>query len=312
MDGRLTAFALGRGAVFTSGEAGVLGVDETTLRRGRRSGELVRVRRDAYVLGEAWDAAGPEERLALRTRAVLRTRRGDVASHRSAPALHGLPLVGVPLDVVDVLADVERTRTAGGLRMHPRATADHVVADGYRCVPLAVALAQVTLRSGVRAALVPVDAALHEGRVSREEVGEVLLGLARRPMQQQRAQSVLARCSALSESPGESLTRLFLVDAGFEVRAQVPIADEVGLVARVDLLVGERVVVEFDVAVKYAGADGRGALVAEKRREDRLRALGYVVVRVTWADLDHPERVVVRIRRAMAGLSAPGGVVSAS
>lgn len=40
--------------------------------------------------------------------------------------------------------------------------------------------------------------------------------------------------------------------------------------------------------MKYSGADGRQALVAEKRREDRLRDLGFQVVRVTWAELDRP------------------------
>ena len=64
--------------------------------------------------------------------------------------------------------------------------------------------------------------------------------------------------------------------------------------------------------MKYDGADGRAALVAEKRREDALRALGYVVVRVTWADLASPARVIAQIRRAMAGLSEGDGRVSAS
>lgn len=312
MDGRLTAFALARGGVFTSREAAALGVDETGLRRARASGGVVRVRRDAYVLGSLWAPAGPEQRLALRTRAVLRTRGTDVASHQSALALHGLPLVDLPLDVVDVIADVRRTRSAKGLRMHPRTGTGEVVADGYRCVPVAIALAQVVVTSGVRAGLVPVDAALHSGLTSREDVGAALADLAAGPARARRAETVLAGCSALSESPGETLTRLFLVDAGFEVRAQVPVADEDGAVGRVDLLVGGRVVVEFDGVVKYGGAGGREALVAEKRREDRLRALGYAVVRVTWSDLARPELVVARVRRAMAGLSRRGGAVGAS
>ncbi len=57
------------------------------------------------------------------------------------------------------------------------------------------------------------------------------------------------------------------------------------------------VLVEFDGLVRYAGADD---LVAEKRREDRLRALGYEVVRVMWADLEHPERILRAIRQAIA------------
>ena len=71
---------------------------------------------------------------------------------------------------------------------------------------------------------------------------------------------------------------------------------------RVYFLVAVRSVVEFDGAVKYAGPDGVEALVAEKRREDQLRALGYAVVRVTWDDLAHPARLLAAIR---AALSAP-------
>ena len=51
------------------------------------------------------------------------------------------------------------------------------------------------------------------------------------------------------------------------------------------------VVVEFDGAVKYSGPEGREHLIAEKRREDALRRLGYRVVRLLWSDLSNPERV---------------------
>lgn len=75
---------------------------------------------------------------------------------------------------------------------------------------------------------------------------------------------------------------------------QVEIRDDLGrFVARVDFLFRElNLIVEFDGALKYAGADGREALIAEKRREDALRRLGYRVVRLTWADLHDPERVL--------------------
>ena len=82
--------------------------------------------------------------------------------------------------------------------------------------------------------------------------------------------------------------------------------DEGYVVGRVDLLVEGRVIVEFDGMVKYEGADGRAALAAEKRREDRLRALGFEVVRLTWADLDHPE-VVDRLVRAALDRAAGRG-----
>ncbi len=57
-------------------------------------------------------------------------------------------------------------------------------------------------------------------------------------------------------------------------------------------------IVEFDGAVKY-GDCGPDTLIAEKVREDRLRDLGYQVVRVCWADLARPTELLRRIRRAI-------------
>ncbi len=280
-----------------------------------RAGDLVRVRRDAYVLGGAWAAADGATRLALRTRALMAGRAGpDVASHQAALALHGLPVYGVPVDVVDLRGPVNRVRLASGLRVHPMPVgAPYVTADGYRCVPVPVAVAQVTVRSGLVPGLVPLDRALHDGRCSLDDVAAALDALARRPAERRRGEALLRLADPACESVGETRTRLLLHDLGFEPHSQVQIRDEWGaLVGRVDFLVGERVVVEFDGLVKYAGADGRDALAAEKRREDALRALGYVVVRFTWADLDRPEHVARLIRRALAQVLHRDGVVAAS
>ena len=56
-------------------------------------------------------------------------------------------------------------------------------------------------------------------------------------------------------------------------------------------------VVEFDGQTKY-GDGAVGTVVAEKWREDRIRELGYIVVRVSWTDLAHPKRTAQRIRAA--------------
>ncbi len=93
---------------------------------------------------------------------------------------------------------------------------------------------------------------------------------------------------------------MLLSGLGLAFRTQVNLRDSLGHIGRVDFLVGDRVVVEFDGMVKYDGADGRDALAAEKQREDRLRAAGYEVVRLTWADLKDPERVARLIRQATA------------
>ena len=72
-------------------------------------------------------------------------------------------------------------------------------------------------------------------------------------------------------------------------------------VGRVDFLFrAQRTIVEFDGLLKYGGADGRQALVEEKRREDTLRSLGYQVVRLTWRDLHDPALVARAIKDAFA------------
>lgn len=55
--------------------------------------------------------------------------------------------------------------------------------------------------------------------------------------------------------------------------------------------------VEFDGKVKYSDRD---VLFAEKQREDRIRSLGYEVVRLTWSDLSRPERVRALLQAALA------------
>jgi hypothetical protein len=43
-------------------------------------------------------------------------------------------------------------------------------------------------------------------------------------------------------------------------------------------------------------------VLREKRREDRVRELtGWRCIRVTWADLENPARLVARIRAALLG-----------
>ncbi len=276
MDARLLAVARARHGVFTSATATAFEVEDAALIRMWRSGEVVRVRRDAYVLGEVWAPASPEARLALRTRAVLAGRDGDVATHQSALALHGLPLHGVPMTVVDAMADVNRVRLRSGLRTHPREPALPVLdADGVEVVTVGAAVAQVLVRHGALAALVPLDAALRRGGCELGVVGEYLDHLCTTPRLRRLGEVLLQRADTRCESVGETRTRSALLDLGLEVSSQVDICERSGgLVGRVDLLVEGRIVVEFDGAVKYGGAEGREALVAEKRREDRLRALG--------------------------------------
>lgn len=299
MESRLLAVAEAHGGVFSTADARSVDVDDPTLRALVRAREIVRVRRGAYVVGEVWAAAEHEEELRLRTMAVLRNRDEDVATHHAALALHRLPLHGVRLDVVDVQSPVSRVRLSAGLRTQP-GTLAHVTVDGARCVAIEHAIVQVLLRSGMESALVPLDRALRTKVCSLSRL-DAALETGAPASASTLGKRLVELADPKCDSPGETRTRLLLHDLGFAPRSQVTICDERdAFVARVDFLVEGRVVVEFDGLQKYAGADGRAALAAEKRREDRLRSLGYVVVRLVWADLTRPAHVADLLRRALA------------
>lgn len=299
MTDRLLALASRHGGIISTSLATSVDVDEHSLSQLCRTGTLVRLRRGAYVLASAWTDATPERRLALRTRAVIATQTTWVASHASALVLHGLPLSGMPTDIDDVHGPVGRTRIRSGVRVHPRIPdALTLEREGTSCISVPLALAQVLLRDGRDPAMVPLDAALHRG--SRlEDVIEAVDSLRPNPRARARAMKHILGSDARTESPGETRTRLLLLDLGFSVQSQVTISELSGrFIGRVDFLVDGQVIVEFDGLVKYEGSDGKQALAREKAREDRLRALGYAVVRLTWADLAHPDVVADKIRRA--------------
>ncbi|HEU5033828.1 MAG TPA: DUF559 domain-containing protein, partial [Mycobacteriales bacterium] len=68
---------------------------------------------------------------------------------------------------------------------------------------------------------------------------------------------------------------------------------------RVDFL-WDGVVGEADGAKKYDGSNP-GSLLAEKRRQESLEEMGFIVVRWSWDDIVHrPELTAARIRRALA------------
>lgn len=219
----------------------------------------------------------------------------------SAVVLHRLPLFGTDSETVDLAAQVSRVRRVKGLRLHPPAATDAVVvADGYLTQGMAAAMLTLTRHCGVVTGLVALDAALHGGRIDLGQVSEAM-GLVAPRTRPATWDRLVAEADPLCESPGETRTRVLLRDLGIaDVRSQVDIVDGGRLVARVDFLVQERVIIEFDGAVKYGGDGGRAALIAEKRREDDLRRLGYVIVRLTWADLGQPGRVGQLVRQALA------------
>ncbi|MGA8046864.1 MAG: DUF559 domain-containing protein [Dermatophilaceae bacterium] len=156
------------------------------------------------------------------------------------------------------------------------------------------------MTAGIVPGVVSADAALHANLLSHEALAAMIDRVKQWP-HSNKASAMLSFCDGRRESVGESRSAVTLAFAGIELVPQVVITDERGrFVARVDFVVkGTKVIIEFDGKVKYGGDDGT-ALFEEKRREDRLRSLGYTVVRIVWADLETPGAVVAKVQRAMA------------
>lgn len=300
MDERLRERALRQGGAFTwqDVQACLLGVND--VRSALRRHEAVRVRRNAYVLAEVWRGATPEAQLALATRAVLLTRPDDMASHESALALFGLPIWGLPTDCVQLVSDCRRSRAIPGAYLHPRGDIAVTDVSGTPSVGVATALAQVAVTRPLPNAVVPLDRALKEKVCRAPQVRAAGEQIVRGPLDRRRLEAALAHADKECESVGETRTRFLLLELGYQFRSQVRISDHEGVfVGRVDFMIGDLLVVEFDGLVKYEGADGREALAQEKAREERLTALGCVVVRLVWGDLDHPEKVRAMIEAAL-------------
>jgi very-short-patch-repair endonuclease len=296
MNDLLVACLSAHGGLVTAIEAHSCGYTNVGLRRLVATGDLFRARSGCFVDGRLLNDATPEERHALTARAVSRGyRQPHAISHVSALVILGLPLLNITPHVVHLtLTGPGLPRTVPGLRVHPELP-DSVarLRDGDRVVHPAMAIVQSAALAGITAGVAAADAALYSGQVTQNDL-EIALRVARLGPGRADARAAVDLADGLTESPGESWTRVLLVSLGLpKVEPQVVIRDRQGrFVGRVDFLFrAQRTIVEFDGLVKYGGADGRQALVDEKRREDTLRSLGYQVVRLTWRDLHDPSSV---------------------
>ena len=261
-------------------------------------------------LAHGWYSAGPvvddAERHVLTTRAMLRSHGGRaIAGHHSGLLLLGLPTLEPDLSTVRL-----SRRTDGPTRVKPSLRLGRAVPtrfQGIETVTPALAAVQHGLSAEPLSALVAADGALHAGMTTPPELDAAVAAVHGHPHSSGIA-DLLRHADGRHESPGETRLAHALRLLGLAATPQVPIP---GSTAIVDFLLDDApVVIEFDGHVKY-GRDsderdpfgrrgpGRDVLWQEKRREDRLRELGYEVVRVVWSDFNSPKELAVRILRAI-------------
>lgn len=188
-----------------------------------------------------------------------------------------------------------------------------MTADGLPVAHPAAAVVQVGLRStGPHRpahpfeSLVAADGALHDGLISGAELAAAVTDHAGHPGIPG-VRELLRFADGRHESVGETRLAHVMRHLGYRFAVQVEYVID-GRLWRVDFeLDDEPVIVEFDGLAKYGGGllnptaeQLRGALGAEKWREDQLRLRGRQFARIVWADLDSPEIVRHKIEAARA------------
>lgn len=303
MDSRLALLLAAGNGAFSGRQATRIGVGSSQLRRWVRDRASTRVRRDAFVDAELYARASEAARYDLRVRAVLSTRpSADVASHHAALAVRRLPLWQVDLGRIDVQSDVATNTAHGGRVVHPHDGRPGGPVSSVRAISVVRALVLTAGTSGVEAGLVAADAAVFSTMCTVHDLRDELEAV---PCVRghHRARAMVYAVDPRCESVGESRLRLLLLAAGLTFRSQVRVLDHGSVCARVDFLVDDRVVVEFDGAVKYFGDPSGKTLFLDKPREDRLRELGFQVVRVT----GRPGSARRRVRPDSGGASTGRG-----
>ncbi len=128
--------------------------------------------------------------------------------------------------------------------------------------------------------LIAIDSALNQGLVTRDDVAAFRIG------SRERRAWLMSHCDDRAESLLETIARVRLEEAGLTVASQVWFRG----IGSVDLLVEGAVVVELDGRAHHSDV---AAFRRDRARDRELNALGFQVLRYTYADVIAPEFGVV-------------------
>jgi hypothetical protein len=246
--------------------------------------------------------AGSTSDLADRCRAIaVGLPEQHAFSHVTAAALLGLPLpLGIDTDDIHVsvpagfIVPDHHHLTCHGLWL----PADHVrVVLGVKCLSAARCFLDLATMLRYEQLVALGDHAIRQALTTPDELAS-LISIASRRRGVVAARRAVDLLDPRAESPPESVTRVWLVEAGLpEITPQAVIRDSLGaFVARVDLCIEE-----FMIVIEYQGAYHRDAAIfaADIQRRRRLRALGYLVVEIEADQLRNRLGVVLAVVEAL-------------
>lgn len=288
------------------------GLTTAAIRREVASGRLVRLRRGAYCETSIWESLPPVDRHVLRACVVDHEVVDAVLCGLSAAAAWGIPVILPWPDDVQLLAPYRGggtsepgvRRTVVGVRNAPI-----VMHRGLRVTSAARTGVDLACEFGFRSGVVAMDWLLSMG-LDRQDL---FVALDRRSSKVGGAAALAAAefADARSESPGESVARAAIFEAGFVAPDLQHVLTDAEGSMRLDFWwPAARVAGEFDGRIKYApdlreGVDASEVLWREKRREDRVRRQADAVVRLVWADVMNRERLATLLQAAGVPRRAP-------
>jgi len=272
-----------------------------------------------YLPTELWTALDARQRHVATIAATVATRgkSSSVVSHWSAAAIHNLPSIAPWPDEVHIIVS---PRSGAGRRgpvvRHaiPLDETDVVEIGGMLVTSVARTVLDLACTASFMSAVVVADAALNVDRFGRRARQVTRDGLEAvweraRPLKaHSRSRAVFAFAETRSDTPLESVSRVTMRVIGCpRPELQVPHYDSDGFIGESDFAWREHGVVgEADGDVNYLDPALRGGrtadevLIAEKERENRLRALPRSVVRWRWHEAVSPP--LMRRKLAAAGL----------
>ncbi|MGC4176023.1 endonuclease domain-containing protein [Demequina sp.] len=172
--------------------------------------------------------------------------------------------------------------------------------DGYRfhrieevqgvslVAPIATVLDHLGMCASPLGQLAAIDAALHEGRLSLDDIRTFSATPLRRTLW------LASNAEPLTQSPRETKARIELIAAGYAVEPQA----ELPGVGHVDFLVESTVVVECD-GFTYHGDEE--AFIEDRRRDRACELLGYRRLRYTGSEVEQSRgRIAADVRRMLA------------
>ncbi|MFI8772790.1 hypothetical protein ACIGKQ_11585 [Gordonia sp. NPDC062954] len=299
------------------------GRTDSELNREVHAGSSQRVWHGAYL-----PVAGDESTLSYAAKleryratviaASLNGGPNRTASHFSAAAMHRIPMLNPDFSMVHFTSTTTGKHIKRGI-IHQAALreSDIVVVDDTQVTSLARSVCDVARMGTLVQAVCVLDSGLHLGVTTAELDTQLKLLSRRRGIAMLRSALVLA--NGLSESVGETVSRVGLADCPLIPVPELQVEIEVELGGRRQTVRGDfgwrdrsgrlRVVGEFDGRFKYHRtkpfADDRlpeDVIYDEKLREDAIRATGPQVVRWTWSDARRPKvlhpRVIAALRAA--------------